>query len=265
MFDKISVSHTDNDTLPSASTCIQTCFFSGQIPLILGNIEQVSEVEELISLFRHQTLDFPKLTLLHKTLKAAKLAIADRIVLNCINTELLAANTWKKQQAQLTSTQYNSQGACVLSLEDVEKRRRLAENKKKKKEAKSEARKEKQNDRLFFLVSKDRVRLGPDLIYGLNPVTPWSLPKNKKRGDSIFQNAFYNLLQTTPDIFEETVMSELGSKTSARNKKKGVSRKKKTSRLVQDDGELVEKEEEEKVLEVRVSTRGRIIRNTRKM
>ena len=93
VFDKISVSHTDNGTLPSASTCIQTCFFSGQIPLILGNIEQVSEVEELISLFRHQTLDFPKLTLLHKTLKAAKLAIADRIVLNCINTELLAANT----------------------------------------------------------------------------------------------------------------------------------------------------------------------------
>ena len=60
-------------------------------------------------------------------------------------------------------------------------------------------------------------------------------------------------------------MVELGSKTSAGNKGKGVSRKKKTAGLVRDDGELVEKGEKEKVLEVRVSTRGRIIRNTRKM
>ena len=91
------------------------------------------------------------------------------------------------------------------------------------------------------------------------------LPKNKKLNDSIFQNAFYNLLQITPDIFEETVIGDLGSKTSARDKIKDVSRKKNTTGLVQDDGELVEKGEKEKVLEVRVSTRGRIIRNTRKM
>ena len=147
----------------------------------------------------------------------------------------------------------------------MEKRKGLAENKQKEKEAKSQARKEKQDDRLFFLVSKDLMRLGPDLIYGPNPVTPRPLPKNKKQDDSIFQNAFYDLLQITPDIFEETVMGELGSKTSARNKGKGVSRKKKTAGLVQDDGELVEKGKKEKVLEVRVSTRGRIIRNTRKM
>ncbi len=73
-----------------------------------------------------------------------------------------------------------------------------------------------------------------------------------------------SILQKLP-IFEETVMGELRSKTSARNKEKGVSRKKKTAGLVQDDGELVEKREKEKVLEVRVSTRGRIIRNSRKM
>ena len=36
----------------------------------------------------------------------------------------------------------------------MEKRRRLAKNKKKEKEAKSQARKGKQDDRLFFLVSK---------------------------------------------------------------------------------------------------------------
>ncbi len=106
--------------------------------------------------------------------------MADRIVLNCINTELLAANTWKKRRAQRKSTKYDGQVARVLSLEDVEKRKRLAENKQKEKEAKSQARKEKQDDRLFFLVSKDLMRLGPDLIYGPNPVTPPLLPKNKK-------------------------------------------------------------------------------------
>ncbi len=71
-------------------------FFSGQILSTPANIEQVSEVEELISIFRHQTLDSPKLTLLHKTFKAARLAMADCIVLNRTNTELLAANTHKK-------------------------------------------------------------------------------------------------------------------------------------------------------------------------
>ena len=108
------------------------------------------------------------------------------------------------------------------------------------------------------------MRLGPDLIYGPNTVTPRSLPKNKKRDDSIFQNAFHNLLQIIPHIFEETVGGDLGSKTSARNKGKGASRKKNTNALVQGDVELVG-EGKEKVLEVRVSTRGRIIRNTRKM
>ena len=50
-------------------------------------------MKELISLFCHQTCDSAKLTLIHKILKAARFAMADRIVLNCINTELLAANT----------------------------------------------------------------------------------------------------------------------------------------------------------------------------
>ncbi len=126
-------------------------------------------MKELISLFCHQTCDSAKLTLIHKILKAARFAMADRIVLNCINTEPLAANTQKKQRAQRTFTQYNVQRARVLSLEAVEKRRRPAENKKKEKEAKSQARKKKQDDQLFFMVSKGLMRLGPDLIYGPNP------------------------------------------------------------------------------------------------
>ena len=152
--------------------------------------------------------------------------MADRIVLNRINAELLAANTQKKQRVQRTGTQYNGQGARVLSLKDVEKRRRLAESKKKEKEAKSQAKKEKQDDRLFFLVSKDLMRLGPDLIYGPNPVISCLLPKNKKRDDSIFQNAFYGLLQITPDIFAEPVIGNLGSKKSVQSKGKGISRRK---------------------------------------
>ena len=53
----------------------------------------------------------------------------------------------------------------------MEKRRQLAENKKKEKEARSQVRKEKQNDRLFFQVSKDLIRFEPDLIYVLDLVT----------------------------------------------------------------------------------------------
>ena len=53
------------------------------------------------------------------------------------------------------------------------------------------------------------MRLGPDLIYRPNFVTPQSLPKNDKREHFIFQNAFYNLLQISPDIFEDTVIDKL--------------------------------------------------------
>ena len=97
----------------------------------------------------------------------------------------------------LYSTQYDIQKARVLSLEDVEKRRHLAENTKKEKEAKTQARKEKHDNRLFFFVSKDLMLLEPDLIYGSNPVTPRFLPKNKNRDNSIFQHAFYDFLQIT--------------------------------------------------------------------
>ena len=129
VFQKLSVH--GNDTLASnndntgagSNTPIQTRFYLGAIPPSPGNVEQVTEIEELISLFRHQTLDLPKLTLLHKSLKAARLAMANRVILNRTNTDLLAANTRKKWRAQRTGIAYDGQGARVLSLEDVEERR----------------------------------------------------------------------------------------------------------------------------------------------
>lgn len=38
-------------------------------------------------------LDLPKITLQHKTFKAARLAMADKMIVNYTNTELLIANT----------------------------------------------------------------------------------------------------------------------------------------------------------------------------
>ncbi len=97
VFQKLSAStNTANNTLFSTNTPIRIRFFSGQIPPTPGNVEQVTEVEELLSLFRHQTLDSPKLTLLHKTLKAGRLAMADSVILNRTNTELLAGQYTKK-------------------------------------------------------------------------------------------------------------------------------------------------------------------------
>ena len=74
-------------------------FFSETIPQTFRNIEQVTEIEEFISLIQHQTLDLLKLTLLQKTLKAARLVMVDKVVLNRTNTELLVANTRKKRRA----------------------------------------------------------------------------------------------------------------------------------------------------------------------
>lgn len=66
----------------------------------------------------------------------ARLAMADKIVLNCTNTELLAGNIQKKRQIQYIEIQYDGQDACVLSLKDVKKRRQQAEIKKKDKKVK---------------------------------------------------------------------------------------------------------------------------------
>ena len=71
-----------DDIRASFNTPIQTRFFSGALPPKPGNIKKVIEIEELVSFFRNQTLDSPKLTLLDKTLKAVRLAMADRVLVN---------------------------------------------------------------------------------------------------------------------------------------------------------------------------------------
>lgn len=90
--DDTLASNKDN-TRAGLNTPIQARFYSGVIPPVPGNMEQVTEIEELISLFRHQILDSLKLTLLHKTLKVARLAIAEKIVSNHTIIDLLASNT----------------------------------------------------------------------------------------------------------------------------------------------------------------------------
>ncbi len=49
--------------------------------------------------------------------------MADRVILNRINTEFLRPIHEKKQRAQRTGLQYDGQGARVLSLEDVKKKK----------------------------------------------------------------------------------------------------------------------------------------------
>ncbi len=83
------------NTGTSSNAPLQTRLFSGAIPPTLVNLEKVMEIEELISLFQHQTLDLPTLTLLHKTFTAARLAMGDKVAINSTNLELLAANTQK--------------------------------------------------------------------------------------------------------------------------------------------------------------------------
>ena len=143
----------------------------------------------------------------------------------------------------------------------MERRRQLAENKKVEKKLRQKQKDRNRMIEFFFRYQK----IGPDLIYGPNLVPPRSLPKNKKRDDSIFRDAFQDLLRITPDIFQETFVGGLGLKIPAQNKGKGVPTKKKTTGLVQGDVGLMEEVREEEVLQVRVNTRGRIIRNTRKM
>lgn len=51
---------------------LQTQYFINQISPILANIKEVRKVKELVSLFKNQTLDSPKLIIFYKSLKAAK-------------------------------------------------------------------------------------------------------------------------------------------------------------------------------------------------
>lgn len=66
-------------------------------------------------------------------------------------------------------------------------------------------------------------------------------------------------------VFEELVLDDLISNAPIQNKGKDIPRRKNTTGLVQVGLETVEEEGEEKVSEIPISTRARIIRNTRKM
>ncbi len=86
-------------------------------------------------------------------------------------------------------------------MEDVEKRRELAEEKKRDKEAKIKEKSQKQGNRDFLAVTKCLMRLGPDLLYGpiLSSSTVSSLKnttdgisstRHKNRNDLIVTSAF---------------------------------------------------------------------------
>ena len=156
-------------------------------------------------------------------------------------------------------------------MKDVESRRQLAENKKKNKEAKQSAQKEKQDNYYFIQVSRDFMRLRPDLVYRFNPSVsskntknPGSSARNRKDRDSTLINAFYDLLQIEPDLFEDLILDDPVSYTPAQNKGKGVPRRKNTTGSIQARLEVLEEEGEEEVSKTRISSRGRIIRNSRK-
>ena len=144
-----------------------------------------------------------------------------------------------------------------MSLEDVEKRRELAEEKKRDKEAKIEEKRQKQGNREFVTVTKSLMRLGPDLLYGpISSSTSVSSSKNttggisstrhKNRNDLIVTSAFRDLLQISPDIFQEFDLDDLVSKKSALAKEKGVSKRKKIPRSIQNELGVVEKKKRRK-------------------
>lgn len=88
---------------------------------------------------------------------------------------------------------------------------------------------------MFFLVFKDLIQLGSNLIYKSNLVVPQSLSKNKKQDNSIFQNIFYNFLQIISVIFKEIVINDLRLKISVWNNKIDILKKKNSTGLVQND------------------------------
>ena len=92
----MKTSFLNNAPINGSVTLVQSRFSSTELSPTPANTEQVKKVEELVSFFPDQILDSTKLTLLYKILKAARLAIVDRVVLNHTNMELLAINLQKK-------------------------------------------------------------------------------------------------------------------------------------------------------------------------
>ena len=198
-----------------------------------ANLDQVNQIDKLISQFRNQTLDTPKVVLLFKLVRGARLAMADCTILTKTNTKLYKANIRKKRRAHCTETQYNGEGARYLGLEEVEQRRQYAINKQQELEAKQTARKTRQEEAELAKACKELMRFGLNLIDPTH-VTPIPKPKSvqvrKKQTSTI----------STQSKLRKTV----------------------TKRHVRFVGIEVQKEVEEETT-TRVSSRGRIIRNKR--
>ena len=127
-------------------------------------MDQVSQMDDLISRFHHQTLDIFKLALLSKLIRGAKLAMADCIILNETNAELYKANIRKKKQADQTGKQHDVQGARHFGLEEVEWRHEYARNKQKKLENKQTAKGKKHEEAELAKTCKKLMHFGPDLL-----------------------------------------------------------------------------------------------------
>ncbi len=115
-----------------------------------------------------------------------------------------------------------------------------------------EGKRRKQGYQDFLVATKSLMRLVPDLLYGLVP-SPSTAPssknttggipstRHKNRNDPIVTSAFQNLLQISPDIFQEFDLDNLVSEKPVLAKEKGVSKRQKTPRLIQSELGVVEK------------------------
>lgn len=71
---------------------LKTQYFISQILFTLAKIQEVSEVENLVPIFKNKTLYLQKLIFFYKSWKTAKYAMVDRVILNYKNIKLRKAN-----------------------------------------------------------------------------------------------------------------------------------------------------------------------------
>lgn len=82
----------------SLSTILE-CLSSVLVLKTSANVDQVSQIDDFISQFRHQILDTLKLALLSKLIRKAKLVMTDCIILNKTNAKFYKYNLQKKNEA----------------------------------------------------------------------------------------------------------------------------------------------------------------------
>lgn len=101
------------------------------------------------------------------------------------------------------------------------------------------------------------MQLRSNLIYGSNLFNFLKNTKissistqNKKHKDQALINVFQDLFQIEINIFKEQDLDDLVSNTTFQNKKKYVSKRKNSTRLIQVKLGLVEKKKQKEILEV---------------